>query len=70
MKTGISERVKATEVVHNAGYVGQHVQAWTEALECMRNDLVWRRVLGEIYSQEVPVTFGGERGVLGCDVDS
>lgn len=50
LKTGISERVEATEVVHNSGYVGQHVDPWTEALERMCNDLVWRRILGEIYS--------------------
>lgn len=70
LKAGISGRVEATELVHNTGYVGQHVDPWTEAFERMRNDLVWRRILVEIYSQELPVTFGGKRGVLGRDIDS
>lgn len=36
----------------------------------MRNDLVRRRIFREIYSQEVPVTFGGKRGVFWRYVDS
>jgi hypothetical protein len=32
--------------------------------------LVWRRILGEIYLHEAPVTFGSKRGMLWRDIDS
>ena len=68
-KTGISKRVQASEIVHGSRHVRQHIGPGTKMLKRLRDDVVWRRIVGEIYLQEVPVTFGGKRKVLWRDVD-
>lgn len=70
LKAGISERIQAAEVIHDASHVRQHIDPWTEVLERLRNDVVRRRIVGKIYLQEVPIMFPSKRRMLWRDVDS